>query len=602
MRKKLSVLGFVFLVTTLGWAQDMMFIYRKSAEPLKFVFNKIDSVMLANNRFASNMLQVYLRDSVVELPQSDIDSILFRPIAYNDKRGFVIFRVDDTQYYTEIAAMSKVFDKYGFKMVNIYNMNAGFSANLWNTMIAFQNMGHEIGDHTPNHTTAYTDLVTDKQVQQFVGLPGVEKIVGRRIYFKWTYPRMSSCLQPGKMIHTIAGSSTIYGDFAGVKAPEDVIYTSEFGWVHLIDKTDTSATVIKIQNYWEAKKLMFTEPSNEQLYKAYIYDVYLDEDALSALLLSSRVLFDHYKYKRPVFWAFTGNYLAVVRAETMKNVGPKFGYIGSICPNLQHRTVPFNYNQKDSLIRWSQTGTSFFVENNTALKSMQHISNMVAKHQVAIDNGHFWYKNPAKCPQYKGTNTEKLVQYLATLDSVLRFCYDNDIAVLPYERAIPLMFDQKQDSTINMIPPLYNDLTNQGFPDGYTMGPNVTLVKGDGVAEDKFYALKRKSNGHLFSILGTGGFDQGINRLSFYAKGADNSSITVTVNYYTKAGGFTDVRKTVVKVTGATTSFVKFESNLEIPASYDHIVDVRVDVNNNLDNNFNNDMSVSGMFLGKVEQ
>lgn len=602
MRKKLSVLGFVFLVTTLGWAQDMMFIYRKSAEPLKFVFNKIDSVMPANNSFASNMLQVYLRDSVVELPQSDIDSILFRPIAYNDKRGFVIFRVDDSQSYLDIAAMSKVFDKYGFKMVNIFNMNTGFSANLWKAMITYQTAGHEIGDHTPNHTTAYTDLAIDKQVQQFVGLPGVEKIEGRRIYFKWTFPKLESCLVSGKSIHITAGSSTIYGDLAGVKAPDYVIYTSEFGWVHLIDKTDTSATVINIRNYWVAEKLVFKTSSNEQLYKSYIYDAYLDEDALSALLMSSRVLFDYYKFKRPIFWAFTGNYLAVVRAEIMKNVGPKYGYIGSICPNLQHRTVPFNYNQKDSLIRWSETGTTFFVENNTALKSMQHISNMVAKHQVAIDNGHFWYKYPVLCPQYKGTNAEKLNQYLATLDSVLRFCYDNDIAVLPYERAIPLMFDQKQDSTVNMIPPLYNDLTNQGFPDGYTVDPKVTLIKGDGVAEDRYYSLKRKSNGNLFSILGTGGFDQGFNRLSFYAKGADNSSITVTVKYYTKAGGFTDVRKTVVKITGATTSFVKFESNLEIPTSYDHIVDVRVDVNNNLDNNFNNDMSVSGMFLGKVKQ
>lgn len=597
MKKCLAFVCCIVLFSTSLWSQDMMYVYRKSGETLKFVFNKIDSMMLVDGLQVDKVMQIHLKDSIVNLTQTEIDSIIFHPVIYTDKRGFVIFRVDDTQYYSEIAAMSKVFDKYGFKMVNIYNMNAAFSANLWKAMSNFQAMGHEIGDHTPNHTTAYTDMAIDKQVQQFVGMPGVERITGKRIYFKWTYPKLESCLVAGKTIRTKAGTSMIYGDLAGVKAPDDVIYTNEFGWVHLINKTDTSASVINIRNYWAAEKLVFAKSSTESLYKCYIYDVYLDEDATTALLLSSRVLFDYYKFKRPTFWAFTGNYLAVVRAETMKSVGPRFGYIGSICPNLQHRMVPFNYNQKDSLIRWSQTGTTFFVENNTAVKSMQHIANMVAKHQVAIDNGHFWYKDPARCPQYVGTVAEKFDQYLATLDSVLNFCYINNIAVLPYERAIPTMLDHRQDSTVNMIPPLYNDLTDQGYPDGYSLDPKVTLVKNEGVAEDRFYSLKRNSNGNLYSIFGTGGFDQGINKLSFYAKGADNSSITVTVNYYTKAGGFTDVRKTVVKITGATDSFVKFDSNLEIPASYDHIVDVRVDVGNNL----NKDMSISGMFLGKVK-
>lgn len=593
----MTVLLLAALSAVSVWAQDTLCIYQKSVAPRGFVINDIDSMTLRENDSLVRILSIHLKDSIYEFQKDQIDSMNFHPFAFKDKRGFVVFRVDDSQYYQDITAMSKVFEKYGYKMVNIFNMNTSFSANLWKAMIGFQNMGHEIGDHTPNHTTAYTDMAIDRQVSQFVGLPGVDKIVGRRVYFKWTFPPLDQCLVAGKTITTTAGSSTIKGDFSKVKAPNDIVYTTEFGWVHLINKTDSSATVINVRNYWSAEKLVFTTSSTEPLYKAYIYDVYLDNDATAALLLSSRVLFDYYGFKRPKFWAFAGNYLAQVQAETMSQVGPKFGYLGSICPNKQHRAVALNYNQVDTLIRWSQYGTTFFVENQSALLSQRHIANMVAKHQVAIDNGHFWYKDATICPQYIGTKAEKLQQYLAALDSVLQFCFENKIAVLSYERALQIMFDQKQDSTVNMIPPLYNDLTNQGFPDGYTLDSGTKLIKDDGVEADRFYSLKRSNNGNLLLIASTGGIDLGSNTFSFWAKGLDGATITVSATYFVRAGGFTESKKAVFKLKGASSKFVKYETTLDIPDSYDHAVDIRIDVSNNVAH----EVSVSGMFFGKIK-
>jgi len=596
MKNSLLVVILAILFTVSAQAQDSMFIYTKTMEPHGFLINDIDSMTMHEQTNLGKILSIHQKDSIYQFQKDKIDSMNFHPFAFTDKRGFVVFRVDDSQYYTDITAMSKVFDKYGFKMVNVFNMNTSFSANLWKAMINYQNMGHEIGDHTPNHNTAYTDLANDKQVVQFMGLPGVDKIVGRRIYFRWTFPSFDQCVVPGKTISTIAGTSTIKGDFTNVKAPLYIIYTSEFGWVHLINKTDTSATAINVRNYWSAEKLVFTQNSTEPMYKAYIYDVYLGEEATYALLLSSRVLFDFYGFKRPRFWAFTGNYQAQVQAEIMSKVGPKFGYLGSICPNMQHRTVALNYNQQDTLMRWSENGSTFFVENQSALMSQRHIANMVAKHQVAIDNGHFWYKDATICPQYVGTKAEKLQQYLAALDSVLQFCFENKIAVLSYERALQIVFDHPQDSTVNMIPPLYNDMTNQGFPDGYTLDQGTTLVKDDGVESDRYYSLKHSNNGNILFIAATGGIDLGTNKFSFWAKGLDGATITVSATYYVRAGGFTDSKKAVFKLKGASSKFVKYEASLDIPNSYDHSVDIRIDVSNNV----NHEVSVSGMFFGKT--
>ncbi len=595
MKKLLSAVILAFILAVSAQAQDSMYVYLKTMKPRSFLINDIDSITMRQQAFSFKTLLIHQKDSAYAFAEDKIDSMDFHPFTFEDKRGFVVFRVDDSQYYTDITAMSKVFDKYGFKMVNIFNMNTSFSSNLWKAMINYQNRGHEIGDHTPNHNTAYTDLANDKQVVQFMGLPGVDKIVGKRVYFRWTYPPFDQCVVPGKTISVVAGSSTIKGDFSKVKAPSDIIYTAEFGWVHLINKTDTSATAIDVRNYWSAEKLVFKESATEPMYKAYIYDVYLGEEATYALLLSSRILFDFYGFKRPKFWGFAGNYQAQVQAETMSLVGPKFGYLGSICPNKQHRMVALNYNQEDTLIRWSQTGSTFYVENQTALMSQRHIANMIAKHQVAIDNGHFWYKDATICPQYVGTKEEKLVQYLATLDSVLSFCHTNNIAVLSYERALQIIFDHPQDSTVNMIPPLYNDLTNQGFPDGYTLDKDTKLVKNEGVEVDRFYSLKRSNNGNLLLIAATGGINLGSNKFSFWAKGLDGATITVSATYYVRAGGFTESKKAVFKLKGASSEFVKYEANLDIPNSYDHSVDIRIDVSNNV----NHEVSVSGMYFGK---
>lgn len=592
-RLLLLVLGFISYFSVS--AQDTLIIYRKANTPIGYPILSIDSMSIEKNAFSSGILSLHLGDSIMQISKNEIDSLNFHPFKITNKKGFVIFRVDDAQSFTDIAAMSKVFDKYGFKMVNNFNMNISFSENLWKSMMSFQSNGHEIGDHTPNHTTGYTDLATDRQVQQFVNKPGVEKIVGRRVFFKLTYPSLESTKVEGRYITMKAGSSTITGNLSNIKAPENIIYTSEYGWVHLINKTDSTATAINIRNYWVGEELKFKTSVTEPLYKGYIYDVYLDEDALCALLTSSRVLFDYYGFKRPTFWAMLGNYLPVVRAETMQKVGPLFGYVGSICTNQQHYTLPLNFNQTDSLSRWAINGTTFFVENNTALQSQRHIANMVAKHQIAIDDGHFWYKNPKICPQYHGTNAEKLTQYLATLDSVLLFCKQNGIAVLPYERAIPIVFDQRQDSTVNMLPPLYNDLTNQGFPDGYTLDPMTRWVNNDGMDSDKFHSLKHFSNGNVFVISPTGGLDLGPNKLVFYAKGSDGVTLTFTVKQYIRAGGFTDLKTAVFKLKGASDNYVRYEATLDIPNSYDHVAEIRMDASNNV----GKEVSVSGMFLGK---
>jgi hypothetical protein len=605
MKKIATSFFFLFISMGILHAIEIMSVFQRGDSVITVDINKIDSIVfpVSNSNKGSSInsnasevqytMQINQKmNSMTKIDLLKIDSTLFEETRISDKRGFVIFRVDDTQSSSEMDAMSKVFDKYGFKMNNIFNINT--TADIRKTMLDYQARGHEIGDHTPHHSTGYADLATDKQVKSFVGLPGVEKIIGKRVYFKWTYPELKDCAVNGKTITVTAGSSTVTGNLSTVNAPSDVIYTSEYGWVHLINKTDSQATAINIRAYWSNENLVFTSNSTEQLYKTPIYGVFLDADATSALLLSSRVLFDDYGFMRPHFWAMQGNYLAVVRAETMKEVGPKYGYVGSICSNSLGATVAMNYNQSDSVGRWAENGITFYVENITALEAEKHISNMVAKHQVAIDCGHFWYKNATLCPQFTGTDAEKFQQYLSRLDSVLHFCYDNKIAVLTHEQAINVLYDQVQDSTSNMMPPLYNDLTAQGYPDGYTLDSKTVLVDTLGVPEDQGFSLKKTGNGTIFKISSIGGFEKGSNTFSFYAKGIDNAVLTISIKSVNEGVTYQSIK---IPILSASNSFAKFESKINIPYDKDlFTLDVSVARNDG------SDFYISGMDIGKNPQ
>jgi hypothetical protein len=216
----------------------------------------------------------------------------------------------------------------------------------------------------------------------------------------------------------------------------------------------------------------------------------------------------------------------------------------------------------------------------------------VAKHKGVTITDHMWYKNSSVTTLFKGTNEEKFNQYLANLEDILKFCFYNDIPVLSYKEVFNTIYNKKQDALINVLPPLYRDLTSQGFPDGYILDPLTIIVKSNGVAEDKNYSLKRIGNGNLFKILSIGGFEKGKNKFSFFAKGADNANVIISIksineekNYYTAS----------TIVSKALESFVQFNTSIDIPTNVD-LFTLTVEIANNN----GNEIYLSGMYIGKA--
>lgn len=73
------------------------------------------------------------------------------------KQGGICFRVDDNGLIEQFDDYSELFNSYGQKFT--FAMNLGFnefdSQEYIDSIISYQNMGHELMDHTPDHRTNY---------------------------------------------------------------------------------------------------------------------------------------------------------------------------------------------------------------------------------------------------------------------------------------------------------------------------------------------------------------------------------------------------------------------------------------------------------------
>ena len=73
------------------------------------------------------------------------------------KKGGICFRVDDNGLIHQYDDYASIFNNYNHKFTFALNLglNEFDSQEYINKIISYQNMGHELMDHTPDHRTNY---------------------------------------------------------------------------------------------------------------------------------------------------------------------------------------------------------------------------------------------------------------------------------------------------------------------------------------------------------------------------------------------------------------------------------------------------------------
>lgn len=585
--KKILLLGFLLVLHDFAFAQNYLSIKEKLGKTCLYKVNCVDSIIFESeekNSISNNLIVFDKSGQSSNYLVSDIDSIYFIKKTLSNKNGFVIIRVDDNHPSSEILPMANLLEKYGFRLVNAFNPGAA-TKDMVSAVKVLYSHGHEIVDHTPQHTTSGVYMRTKAQVNRFIGMPGVEKIEGLMIYLDWIYPELEKCIVLNDSIETIAGSSYIKKNNSTLTT-SDLIFTSEFGWVLLKNINTNKATVIHPKSHEE---LFFKKSAKEQLYKCDSYSTFITEDGLKSLMLASQLWFEDLGLNYYKYWCMCGGNWAIANSETIRNAGIQMGYLGG-STHSNDGNIPMTYNQSNTLSRWATQIQTISTEATPSNELKRFIANEVAKHRGLVDLSHMGYKCPAITTLFSGTDEEKFVQYLKNLEDVLKFCYENEIPVLTYKEANEVLYDSVSNPNINVLPPLYVDLTSQGYPDGYTLNKKTVLVDSIGVSEDRFHSLEINGNGFVFKINNIGGFEKGENIFSFYSKASTDVVLTLVIN---SAKGGKILEKISIPVY-ASGSFVKYSKVINIPNDFD-LFNVEVSVSNN----DNNDFCLSGMYIGK---
>ncbi len=444
---------------------------------------------------------------------------------FKNKKGGVCFRFDDHQLPANWRAVNNLFNQYGLKFTLGLNASRliGDTAAI-NAIKEIAAAGHEIADHTPDHTTAFFNVYNFADTMNYSGMAGVDHINGKRICLKIDSVFTGTYTLEGLL--NINGSTVISqsnGEFRNMNG--SVYYSNLFFpslnrvyvYTNLRNLNQNDPDTCTIQTVWgEAVNLGIINGISH--HRVTQYDISMSNEALLLLVGRTTILFNQIGIPQPkTFLMPSGNYGMFTRANVKSRIAPLAAYTGGgvfASPSFKC------YNEFDANEdkRFGMNAPDFREENNTAESIKGIIADNAAKHHSSFGLSQF-------SNLLGGMNG-----YLARLDTLLKFCIQNNISVLPQRDWTSILYDSIPDAGVNIIPSLNIDLNRNRIPDGFTT-PSAIFDTTDGVVISGFKSYSRNSSGIMATITNLGGVEKGNNTISMFTKGFTGDSIRLLVSF-----------------------------------------------------------------------
>lgn len=468
------------------------------------------------------------------------------------KNGFMCFRTDDNQIRRSIV---DIFEHYGFRYsmaVNVLKMSDEGSTSI-SYLRELQDKGFQVCDHTPNHNTLYVDILNswlpdfaeciNTGYYYAMPLAGTDRT---RLYLTREYNVNYQDVQYGadNAYQTQAGTCNITGDFSGLRQIELNTYPTFLsycyipvsngsvteGWYLVKSVTPTTLTLAKLDvqrnTDYDSATLQFATTMSTPLYiiqeQGYTPDkrikVTLSESAQYALMLAGKKWFEYYGLDRPLVWVQPGgdhpwgtneyiesalSRLDMDWAETQDNV----------------RNLTYNYENKYSTsihtgTWWDDVPLHLDKINNNNSSSYLELAKQKIADYYALNNmrtigSHYRWNN--ECAYTSQEAEQSLVNYV---ESIVKFCSDNNIPLVTFSERKRLLQNKDYDSKCNIIPSLDRDICNRGKPDGYVLSNGAHVV-----TENTVKCIRTENTGLFCEIYGLGALEKQYNKLSFNVKG-----------------------------------------------------------------------------------
>jgi len=432
------------------------------------------------------------------------------------------FRVDDQHDATAWAGFAGAFDKYGFKFTYAANLNL-LPMDV-NAMRSLNTSGHEMADHTSDHSTFY---FTDTDIKKYKGLPGIDHVTPGLNRVCLTIDRIDTLNSTGELTLNIRNGCGYCPGSGGIAKsvasyPVLGLYSPERHWFFRIADSQTSASspdsasMLVLVNPW-GEPLAISDADSVRFRLIHFFDVSMSDDGLALLAKRTVDLSAKYGFAAPTSWVQPGGSSPYLPAQQLKRVWGAYGYTSAATyPNASLKCFS-EYNPLYC--------TQFAMENDFDLDSADlstcetMIANSTALNSVSIGVSHLSSSSSKARPG-------EWQAFLKKVDDLLAWCKRKNIPVKTHREWAKLLYDIPQNPYVNVFPRLDVDLDEDGVPDGF-IKKSGDLVANDGVdaSGGKSYSIARP--GTLCTIQGLGGLEKGMNVFSICTKGGAGDSVEV---------------------------------------------------------------------------
>ena len=488
------------------------------------------------------------------------------------KKGGVCFRVDDNPSLVKLNQYDSIFNKYQFNFsLSVTNWTLPLNPPYIDAIFNYISKGHEVMDNTSTHQTQFVNLIDQADTNLYVEDPALDHFSdGYKVCLKYAnidtshshneglvdvYGNLVISQSPGEFFN-LAGDPYYFSIY--LSSPVNKIYV----WYDLKAKNPNDVDSLYLRTFWDENINFGSLPIlNVAYHKLTRTNVSMDPASIRFLGRRSLKVFSDLNIPRPYTWIQPSGQMPYLSANEIKvNLGDSLGYMSG-SNNINGAFMCYREYNPDGLKEFSMHGGNISIENESIDWNIHQLANNVAKHYLQIDVSTL--RNPSG-----GWDA-----YLNKLDTILNWCYSNNIPVSTYGKWQAVLYDSVPNRFVNVFPLLNVDLDKDYFPDGYenNAGFGGVYSTTDGVSSSGGTCFEIYTNGDLFQISALTGLEKGTNLFTIWTKGSDSASHSVIVEF-----SYPEINRYDTLVFSADTSaWIKYNHLITVPDSIS-IVNVRV--------------------------
>ncbi|HTP12714.1 MAG TPA: polysaccharide deacetylase family protein, partial [Bacteroidota bacterium] len=325
---------------------------------------------------------------------SCIGSPFVFPQEISQKVGGVAFRVDDDHDVDSWAEFAAIFAKYGYHFTLAQNLGRVAHDDGYFEMIRrMQDLGHELADHSPNHTNLW---FTVDDTLPYSARAGVDHISGDTVFLAWKTVDTSTVYFGEGVIDIRNGMafSRIPGGFRSF-SPQDVAYIgiylpslkSLYGVGAIQSANTNDQDTLELLSIW-GEHIPVPDVAGVACQFVRQFDLKMSREAIGLLVQRTQDIARQHDVIPPVTWIQPGGRFPVFsRSEVKQNIGDPFEFVAaSSQPYVA--TKCFNEVDESRDKRFGMEWGDFMDDTWDARTIEAKVADKVAKHFVLVGQSH----------------------------------------------------------------------------------------------------------------------------------------------------------------------------------------------------------------------